>query len=68
MSKVIAKPPRISSFAAPSAADQAQLDAMSADERARLFEKEIAKGLAGRARKVKPQDIVARVKARRKNG
>ena len=60
--------PQISSFAAPTEDDISAFEALSEEERRRLIEAEIEKGLAGEAHKVTPGDIIAAVTARRRHG
>jgi hypothetical protein len=60
--------PKISSFAAPTEEEIAAFEALPEDERRRLIETEIEKGLAGEARKVTPEEIIAAVTARRRDG
>ena len=60
--------PKISSPAAPTDEDLAALAALGDEERRRLIEAEIEKGLAGKARKAAAKDIVAAVRARRRDG
>ena len=60
--------PKISSFAAPTEEDIAAFEALPEEEKRRLIEAEIARGLAGEARRVTPEDIIAAVTARRPHG
>ena len=60
--------PRISSFAAPSEADIAVFEALSADEKRAVQLAELEKGSRGPARKMTAEDIIRQVKARLGNG
>jgi len=58
--------PKISSFAAPTEDEIAAFEALPEDEKRRLIEAEIDKGLAGKARKVSAEEIISAVAARRR--
>lgn len=60
--------PKISSFAAPTEEDMAVFEALTDDEKRQLIESKIAEGFKGKGLKLKPQDIVDAVNARRRNG
>jgi hypothetical protein len=49
--------PKLSSFAAPFEEDFAAFEALPEDEKRRLIEAEIEKGLDGKARTVTPEDV-----------
>ena len=60
--------PKISSFAEPTEEDLAIFEALSDDEKRLLIEDELDRRLNGKGRKLKPQDIVDAVNARRRHG
>jgi hypothetical protein len=60
--------PKLSSFAAPSEDDLAAFEALPEDEKRRLIEAEIEKGLVGKARTVTAEDVIRAVRARRRHG
>jgi hypothetical protein len=60
--------PKLYSFAAPSEDDLTAFEALPEEEKRRLIEAEIEKGLVGKARAVKAEDIIRAVRARRQHG
>jgi len=58
------KSPTISSLAAPSSADLAAFEKLSAAEKKALLKAEIEQGLAGAPRKASADDIIKAVRAR----
>lgn len=57
---------KISSFAAPTEDEIAAFEALPEDEKRRLIEAEIEKGLAGKGRKVTAEEIISAAAARRR--
>ena len=68
MSNAATTAPKIKSMAAPTDQDLADFEVLCEDDKLRVVEAEIEKGLQGKARKVSPQQIIAAVKARRDRG